>query len=69
MWMTDYIREIKLGLVKHYPDKVTITGHRDGEDLLEVPDGVYPLTIEDKMDWVKIKGGRIFCCNFTPEKL
>lgn len=61
MWMTDYIREIQRQLIEKY-------GFRERPDApgvpLSVPDGEYPMTIEEKLDRVRITGGRIHCCNF-----
>jgi hypothetical protein len=54
--MTDYITEIQEWLKRHvksFPD---------------IPDGVYPMKIDGKIDYVKIKCGKIFCCNFDAPK-
>jgi hypothetical protein len=67
MWMTDYIREIKRQFVEVYglarrmdqPDNPEIVP-------IHVPDGDYPMTIEGKLDRVKIVNGFISCCNFDP---
>lgn len=61
MWMTNYIGEIQRQLIVKYrfkenPEKPGIP--------LDVPDGKYPMTIEGKLDRVRIKNGRIECCNF-----
>jgi hypothetical protein len=65
MWMTTYIREIKIRFrdVYHFiPDRI-----QDGEPCFDnIPNGTYPMEIAGKTDWVKIEGGRIHCCNFEP---
>jgi hypothetical protein len=54
MWMTDYIRAIKVALAEQYPDFVkVIGGSAKTELLLEVPDGTYSLMIEGKK--IKVK--------------
>ena len=61
MWMTQYIREIKIQL----RDKYHFTPSRveDGEPCFEnIPDGEYPMTIDGKLDPVRVENGRIFCC-------
>lgn len=63
MWMTDYIRAIKVKLRDDYGFKPS----RDvGGDLCfdNIPDGEYPMVIEGKRDFVKITNGTISCCNF-----
>ena len=61
MWMTDYIQEIQRKFIGVYgfsenPDKPGVPGH--------VPDGEYPMTIEGKLDHVRVVDGKIDCCNF-----
>jgi hypothetical protein len=34
---------------------------------LDVPDGEYPMTIDGKLDHVRVEGGKINCCNFEDE--
>lgn len=63
MWMTDYIREIQRQFIEVYgftenPDKPGLP--------MDVPDGDYPMTIEGKLDHVKVVNGTIDCCNFEP---
>ena len=67
MWMTDYIREIKKQLRDKYGFKPSrIEG---GEPCFEnIPDGDYPMTIDGKLDHVKITNGGISCCNFDKSK-
>ena len=63
MWMTDYIKEIK----RQFRDVYGFTplpGSTDQEVLVDVPDGEYPMTIEDKLDCVRIVRGTVNCCNF-----
>ncbi len=61
MWMTDYIREIQRQFI-------TVYGYAENPDKpglpLDVPDGEYPMTIEGKLDKVRIEDGKISCCNF-----
>lgn len=67
MWMRDYEREVKRQLrdVYHFaPVAVDI----DGEPIFsddQIPNGVYPMTIADQMDRVRVEEGRIYCCNFV----
>jgi hypothetical protein len=66
MWMTSYIDTIKRQLIDQYgfpenPDHA-------GQVLGDVPDGEYPMIINDKLDNVRIKDGKISCCNFDEEK-
>jgi len=66
MWMTSYIDAIKRQLIDQYgfpenPDHA-------GTILGDVPDGEYPMTIEGKLDYVRIEGGKISCCNFDESK-
>jgi hypothetical protein len=68
MWMTDYIREIK----RQFRDVYNFVPVRDegtepifGEG--QIPDGEYPMTIEGKLDNVRIVNGTISCCNFATE--
>ena len=61
MWMTNYIREIQRQLIAQY-------GFAESPEApgvpVEVPDGAYPMTIDGKLDHVRIARGKISCCNF-----
>lgn len=61
MWMTDYIREIQRQLIAIYnfPENPEMPGLP-----MDVPDGEYPMTIDGKLDYVKVEGGNISCCHF-----
>lgn len=63
MGMIEYIREIKRQFRDTYnfkPSRVV-----DGEPCFDgIPDGEYPMTIDGKMDKVRIIHGTISCCNF-----
>ena len=60
MWMTDHIREIQRQFVEVYG----FAARRDAPAIPQhVPDGEYPMTIEGKVDRVRVAGGRIHCCN------
>jgi hypothetical protein len=64
MWMTNYICEIQRQLIEIYgfrqnPDKPGVP--------MDVPDGDYPMTIEGRLDQVKIVDSGIHCCNFGTE--
>jgi len=63
MWMTDYIREIQRQFIEVYnfPENPENPGLPMG-----VTDGDYPMTIDGKLDQVKIVNGKINCCNFDP---
>lgn len=63
MNMFSYIAEIQRQLVTKYGFVVGENGCPKG-----VPDGVYPMDIEGKVDHVKITRGKISCCNFKEEK-
>lgn len=60
MWMTEYIREIQRQFIDVY-------GYQERQDMTGVPSGVgdgeYPMTIEGKVDRVRIVGGKIHCMN------
>lgn len=62
MWMTEYIDAIKRQLIDQYgfPEDLDHPGCVQGE----VPDGEYPMTINDRLDYVRIEGGKISYCNF-----
>lgn len=64
MWMTAYIDEIKRQFI-------TVYGFKENPEVpgspLDVPDGEYPMTIEGRVDHVKIVNGKINCGNFDPE--
>lgn len=68
MWMTDYIREIKRQFrdVYHFRPQ---GGTDDDPIFLNIPDGEYPMTIEGKLDRVRVKNSKISCGNFTPGEL
>ena len=65
MWMTSYIREIQRQLVSQY-------GFAERSDApgvpVDVPDGEYPMTIDGKVDRVRVEGGKIHCCNFEESR-
>lgn len=63
MWMTDYIAAVKRGFRDQHA--FTPSGGTDREPLFDgIPDGEYPMTIEGKVDRVKIERGKIHCCRF-----
>lgn len=60
--MLEYISEIKRQLISRFglkedPDRPGL--------LLDVPDGQYPMDINGKLDFVRVKDGKISCCNFA----
>lgn len=59
--MLEYIQEIKRQFIEvyNYPENPDAPGCPVG-----VPDGDYPMTIRGKVDKVRIKDDKIFCCNF-----
>lgn len=61
MWMTDYIREIQRKFVSQYgfAERPNAPGLP-----VDVPDGEYPMTIDGKLDHVRVEDGKISCCNF-----
>lgn len=62
MWITQYTEAVKRQLIDTYgfPENLD----KPGCVLGEVPDGEYPMTINGRMDYVRIEGGKISCCNF-----
>lgn len=68
MTMTAYITEIKRQFRDTY--KFVPSGGTEHDPLFDnIPDGVYPMEIEGKIDYVKITGESINCCNFEkPEE-
>lgn len=67
MWMTDYIKAVKRGLRDVYGFE-PLPGSTKQEPLLNPPDGVYPMKINRKMDYVEIKNDAIHCCRFKKPK-
>ena len=61
MSMLSYIAEIQRKLIDEYdfPENPERPGLP-----MEVPDGSYPMTINGRLDHVKVEGGYISCCNF-----
>lgn len=67
MWMTSYVREVKRQLRDTYGFTPSETlGTSPDEDLVfeNFTDGNYPMTIEGKLDNVKVINGRFSLCNF-----
>lgn len=63
MWMTEYMLYVKRGL--HDQHNIQPTGGTESEPLFEmIPDGIYPMTIDGKLDYVIFKDQRISCCNY-----
>lgn len=60
--MIAYINAIKRQMIDQY--KFPEDPNNPGCVLGNVPDGEYPMTIDGKLDNVKIKNGMINCCNF-----
>lgn len=66
MWMTEYIREIKRQLRDVY--KFQPSGGTERDPIFDsVSDGEYPMTIDGKLDRVRVVNGRFECCNFEKE--
>lgn len=63
MMMTDYIRAVKMRLLTTFPETCTLLEQQGEEVIISLPDGVYPIEIEGKIDYVAIERDRIFCCN------
>ncbi len=64
MRMADYLGEIKRQFMDVYGFK-PLPGSTKKEPSIKVPDGVYPMNIECKVDYVRVKNNRIInCCNF-----
>jgi len=68
--MTAYIPAVQKGFIEQHgfpenPHKPGLPMPKEGQDV--IPDGTYPMTIDGKLDNVKIIDGKISCCNFEPE--
>ena len=63
MWMTEYIQEIQKKLITEYKFEKGSNGCP-----MDVPDGSYPMIIDDKLDLVMVVNGFISCCNFIDSK-
>lgn len=62
--MTAYISEIK----RQFRDVYNFTpngGTENDPTFDNIPNGIYPMEIEGKIDNVKITNGSISCCNFN----
>jgi hypothetical protein len=59
--MIEYISKIQRALIDQY--KFQENPERLGLPM-NVPDGEYPMEIDGKLDRVRIKDGRIFCCAY-----
>lgn len=62
MWMTEYVREVKKQLRDKYgfvPDRTV----GDEPCFDHIPDGDYPMTINGKLDRVKVVNGRFVVSN------
>ena len=64
MWMTDYIRAVKKGLRDEHGFTPREGSSEDDPVFDKVPDGEYPMTIEGRIDHVRIVNGGINCGNF-----
>lgn len=65
--MISYINELKRGFRDQH--NFTPTGGTKNEPLFDnIPDGIYPMTLEGKLDYVVLKNGGIYCCNFSQEE-
>jgi hypothetical protein len=60
--MLAYIAEIQRRLISEHGCKPRYDAPHIPEN---VPDGVYPMEIDGKVDHVEIKGGFIHCCRYT----
>ena len=61
--MSEYIQKIQRKLISEYgfPERSDAPGVPcDG-----VPDGEYPMTIDGKLDRVRVVAGCLLCCNFA----
>ena len=61
--MIEYINAIK----RQFRDVYGFTplpGSTEKEPLVSVPDGEYPMTIDGRLDRVRIVDDKIHCCNF-----
>jgi hypothetical protein len=62
MWGTEYIKEIQ----RQFIDVYNFPASPENQDLpADVPDGVYPMTIQGRLDYVGVKDGYISCANFA----
>jgi len=72
VWHTNYISEIQRQFVEVYgfPRRAPMSGCPETRKeivpkLDSVPDGVYPMTIEGKVDKVRVVDGTIHCLNIV----
>ena len=72
MWHTNYISEIQRQFVEVYgfPRRAPMSGYPETKrevvpKLGSVPDGTYPMTIEGKVDKVRVVDGTIHCLNIV----
>ena len=64
MRMIDYIRAVKCGLRDEH-GFTPLPGSSDEDPMFDnIPDGEYPMTIEGRLDRVRIINGSINCYNF-----
>jgi hypothetical protein len=59
----EYVNKVKQGLAAQLGLE-----YRDTRVIGHVPDGIYPMEIDGKIDHVQIKNGHINCCNWEPER-
>lgn len=65
MDMVLYIMAVKRALRDQH-GFTPLPGSNKEDPRLEIPDGEYSVTIDGKVDRVKIEKGHIGCCNFEP---
>lgn len=58
--MSEYIAEIQ----RQFVDVFNFEAKPRAKIPVSVPDGVYPMLIEGRVDNVKIENGLIYCCRF-----
>lgn len=63
--MLQYIAEIQRQLVDVFGFEPRVDAPHIPQN---VPDGVYPMIIDGKIDRVEIKHGKISCCNYMPTR-
>lgn len=58
--MIAYINEIQQRFITDY-------GFKKGENGCpkDVPDGAYPMMVQERLDLVIVTNGKIWCCNFV----
>lgn len=64
--MLEYIKKIKRQFRDTY-NFIPIGGTQEEPLFDNIPNGEYPMTIDNKKDYVTVTNGKMSCCNFKDE--